>query len=301
MLYIRSSVFFCFSIWISLAMGTTTQEYLDFVLPLVKNAGQELLSVKNVEVEEKGEFYDVVTVYDRKIEQILFKKIKERWPDHKFIGEEESYTKGISQLSNESTWIIDPIDGTANFVRNLKDACISVGLVINKEQVMGVVYNPFMDELYTAIKGQGAYLNGVKIQTNGATDISKSVFNYELSLGVNTKYYDLYMYRLKHLLKHIGGIRSMGSAVMGLCYVATGRMEAYQCDGLFPWDAAAGVLIVREAGGYVRDSNGGEFDLMDPNYIATATKELSDKFMEIERRADQERESDAQNHKQLKF
>ncbi|CAH1109644.1 unnamed protein product [Psylliodes chrysocephalus] len=272
-------------------MANGVQEYLDFVLPLVKDAGKELVSAKDYEVEFKGEDFDVVTIYDRKIEDILIKKLKERWPDHKFIGEEESYINGVSELTNSPTWIIDPIDGTANFVRGLKDSCISIGLVINKEQTLGVVYNPFMNELYTAIQGQGAFLNGNRIVTNGATDIKKSVLNYEISLAVSSKYYELYMYRLKHLLKHIGGIRSMGSAVMGLCYVASGRMEAYQCDGLYPWDAAAGVLIVREAGGYVCDSRGGEFNLMDPNFLATATKNLSEKFMEIERKADEEREN----------
>ncbi|XP_050506897.1 uncharacterized protein LOC114331963 [Diabrotica virgifera virgifera] len=273
----------------------SVQEYYDFVLPLIKEAGQVLLHAKNYKIETKGEIYDEVTEFDRRIEEVLIKKIKERWPSHSFIGEEESHINGIGTLTDNPTWIIDPIDGTANFVRNLKDSCVSVGLVINKVQTMGLVFNPFLNELYTAIKGQGAYLNGKRIYVSKETNIMKAIFNYEVSLARNPKYYELYMYRLKHLIQIINGFRSLGSAVMGLCYVASGRVDAYQCDGLYPWDAAAGVLIVREAGGTVCDSRGCEFNLMDPNFLATSTKELSDKFMEIERKADDERLRDMKN------
>ncbi|KAJ8969549.1 hypothetical protein NQ314_001701 [Rhamnusium bicolor] len=261
------------------------QEYFDYVLPLVKRSGEELLTAENYEVETKGFVYDLVTIYDRKIEEILIKKIKEKWPTHKQGNE----INGINKLTDDPTWIIDPIDGTANFVRNLKITCVSIGLVIKKEQTLGIVYNPFLNELYTAIKGRGAFLNGQRITTNGQNDIAKSIFNYELSLARRPKHYELYMYRLKHLMKVIMGFRSLGCAVLGLCYVADGRLDAYQCDGLYPWDAAAGVLIVREAGGYVCDSRGKEFNLMDPNFLATSTKTLSDQFMAIERKADEER------------
>lgn len=265
------------------------RSYFDYVLPLVKESGKVLLEAKDFLVETKEEDYDLVTVYDRKIEEILIRKIKERYPEHKFIGEEESSAKQeVSKLSNDPTWIIDPIDGTANFVRDFHISCISIGLTINKEQVLGIAYNPFTQELFTAIKGQGAYLNGKRIYTSGQREIGKSVMAYELSLAKSKKLRDMYLYRLKHLINAIQGIRSFGSAVMSLCYVACGVMDAYQCDGLYPWDAAAGVLIVREAGGHVCDSNGKEFDLMDPNFLATATKQLSDQFMDIERKADDE-------------
>ncbi|XP_018562331.1 inositol monophosphatase 3 [Anoplophora glabripennis] len=274
------------------------QEYFDYVLPLVKESGKELLTAENYEVETKGFVYDLVTIYDRKIEEILINRIKEKWPQHKFIGEEESEVNGIKKLTDDPTWIIDPIDGTANFVRGLKITCVSIGLVIKKVQMLGIVYNPFLDELYTAIKGQGAFLNGKKISTSGQTEIGQTIFNYEMSLARRPKYYDLYMYRFKHLIKVIMGFRSLGCAVLGLCYVADGRLDAYQCDGLYPWDAAAGVLIVREAGGFVCDSRGKEFNLMDPNFLATATKSLSDQFMVIERKADEERINDRNASKQ---
>ncbi|CAH1967336.1 unnamed protein product [Acanthoscelides obtectus] len=123
----------------------------------------------------------------------------------RFIGEEESEASGIPELTDDPTWIIDPIDGTANFIRQLRMSAVSVGLVIRKQQTLGIVYNPFTNECYTAIKGQGAFLNGKRIRTNGETDISKVVFAYEISLARNPKYLDLYMYRLKHLMRVVSG------------------------------------------------------------------------------------------------
>ncbi|KAJ3640710.1 hypothetical protein Zmor_027254 [Zophobas morio] len=267
------------------------QEYFDFVLPLVKESGKVILEANDYEIETKEEIYDIVTIYDRKVEDILIKAIKTKYPTHKFIGEEESSAKNyISELTDDPTWIIDPIDGTANFVRSFPITCISIGLTIKKEQVMGIIYNPFMEELYTAIKGQGAFLNGKRLQTSKQTNIQKCVLNYELSLARNDKLREMYLYRFSHLISAIMGIRSMGSAAMGLCYVARGSMDAYQCDGLYPWDAAAGVLIVREAGGAVSDSTAGkEFDLMNPNFIAAASKRLLDQLLAVEKQADDER------------
>lgn len=223
------------------------------------------------------------------MEKILIQKIKERFPDHKFISEEDCcYKDDIPELTDEPTWIIDPIDGTANFVRNLPVTCISVGFVLKKEQTIGIIYNPFMEELYTAIKGRGAYLNGKQIYTSKEEDITRSVMNYELSLAKSEEFRKMYLYRFKHLITEIQGIRSMGCAALGLCYVAKGYVDAYQCDGLYPWDAAAGVLIVREAGGYVCDSSGKEFDLMKPNFLATSTKILGEQYLAVERKADEE-------------
>ncbi|XP_066138080.1 uncharacterized protein [Euwallacea fornicatus] len=266
-------------------------EYYEFIVPLVLQAGKILTNADEIETEFKQDkIWDLVTIYDRKVEAVLIHKIKERYPHHKHIGEEETERDNtVLKLTDHPTWIIDPIDGTANFVRNMHITCISVGLTINKEQVLGVVYNPYTNELFTAIKEEGAYLNGKRIQTSGCKEIQKSVMNYEISIARRNEYfYNLYLYRFKHLIKIIQGFRSLGCAVLGLCYVACGKTDVYQCDGLYPWDAAAGTLIVTEAGGYVTDSSGKEFDLMDPNFLGAATRELSDQYMKVEREADEE-------------
>nr|CAI5847486.1 unnamed protein product [Callosobruchus analis] len=183
-------------------MDHLVKECFDYALQLVKEAGKVLLTAKDYEVESKSDVYDLVTVYDRRIEEVLVKKLKEKWPYHKFIGEEESEVSGIPDLTDAPTWIIDPIDGTANFIRRLRMSAISVGLVIRKQQTLGIVFNPFTDD-----------------------------------------------------------IRSLGTAVMSACYVADGRLDAYQCDGLYPWDVAAAGLIVTEAGGHVCDTRAGMEEL----------------------------------------
>lgn len=251
---------------------------------------QILLDAKDIKGELKnGLDCDFVTLFDTKIEDKLKKQITASYPNHKFIGEEESSAKNEWSLTNDPTWIIDPIDGTENFMRKLRLSCISVAMTINKEQVFGIVYNPHMDELFSAIKDKGAYLNGQRIYTTGQTDYTQSLFNYEISMGrMGTYFYNLYMFRLKHLLPKVMGVRCFGCAALGLCYVACGRFDAYQCDGLYPWDAAAGTLIVREAGGFVIDSSGKEFDLMKPNFLATSSRELAQDYLEIERIADME-------------
>ncbi|CAH0558694.1 unnamed protein product [Brassicogethes aeneus] len=265
--------------------------FMDFVIPLVRNAGKLLLEAKNFKIETKDESWDLVTIYDRKIEETLILKIKEKYPQHKFIGEESSAAENsIPELTEEPTWIIDPIDGTANFVRRIPLSAISIGLTINKQVVLGIVYNPHLNELFHSIKGQGCFLNEERIQTSGLKDINGACFNYELSLARRELLRNLYLYRLKHLIGRTEGIRSLGSAVLGLCYVAKGAIDAYQCDGLYAWDVAAGSLFVQEAGGFICDTTGKpEIDIMNPNFLATATKELSDQFMAIEKIADEER------------
>ncbi|XP_018328562.1 inositol monophosphatase 2 [Agrilus planipennis] len=262
--------------------------YFETAIRLVKDAGKILLSAKKIHVEEK-EPGDLVTEFDRKIEEVLINELKKKFPSHKFIGEEESFTKNkINDLTDDPTWIVDPIDGTSNFVRKIPITCISVGLVIKRERIIGIVYNPFHGELYTAIRGEGAYLNGQRIHTSKKEDISRACFNYELSLAKAEIYRAMYLTRLKYLIGEVEGIRSMGSAAMGLCYVARGYTDAYQCDGLYPWDAAAGVLIVEEAGGYVCEPTGMEFDLMKPDMLACATEKLARQFLKIEKKADEE-------------
>lgn len=273
-----------------MALAEDVQDYYNFVLPLVKECGNLFLEARNEDMEVVNKStHDLVTKYDRQIEETLVKKISTKYPNHKFIGEEESGSKHtIPILTNDPTWIIDPIDGTTNFVKKLPQCGISVGLTINKEQVLGLVYIPYLEELYTAIKGQGAFLNGNRIRCNDVEETKKSLFGYEISMAAkNAIMRTCILTRLNFLVSEILALRCYGCPIISLCYVASGKLDAYQCDGLYPWDAAAGTLIVREAGGYVIDSSGKEFDLMRPNFLATCTKTLAEKYLELERKADE--------------
>ncbi|CAL7949373.1 unnamed protein product [Xylocopa violacea] len=234
-------------------------------------------------VETKDHEWDLVTDYDRKIENLLIKGLKEKFPDHEFIGEETvaSY-KETPVLTDKPTWIIDPIDGTINFVHSLPFTCISVGLTISKEIVAGIIYNPLMSELYTAIKGQGAYLNGKRIKTSNITELKKALIEYELfSLRSTSRNRDIKAGRFDAVVNATRGVRFIGSAAMALAYLAKGAVDCLQMDNLCAWDVAAGVLIVREAGGTVIDTKEEKYNLMKPNTIAAANDTLASEIRQL--------------------
>ncbi|XP_053990409.1 uncharacterized protein LOC128882707 [Hylaeus volcanicus] len=228
-------------------------------------------------VESKGEEWDLVTNYDRKIEEMLTKRLREEYPDHEFMGEESTdATKEKPVLTDKPTWIIDPIDGTINYVNSFPYTCISVGLSICKQLTIGIIYNPLAGELYTAIKGQGAFLNGKPIKTSNVTDLKTSLAEVELySLRYNAHSRDISLGRFGAILSNSRGVRYMGSATLSLAYIAKGALDCLQMDGLHPWDVAAGVLIIREAGGTVIDTKGDEYDFMKGNTIAAANEKLA--------------------------
>lgn len=255
-------------------------ELYNFVEPLVASAGQYMRegyqSARQKNVEVKTEFYDLVTIYDKKIEELLVNGIKKKYPHHKFIGEEESAeNKRTPILTDEPTWIIDPIDGTTNFIRKIPHACISIALSVKQEIVLGIVYNPTANEMYTAKKNQGAFLNGEKIQVNNCKKMNDAVVGYEISLIHAPAVRDKNIKRLYKLGSQAQGTRSFGSAALSLCYLASGAIDIYHIEDLKPWDMAAGAIIIREAGGIVLNPKGGEFDVMQPNIVSAATKELA--------------------------
>ncbi|KAK9297298.1 hypothetical protein QLX08_009011 [Tetragonisca angustula] len=228
-------------------------------------------------VETKDYDWDLVTDYDKKIEDVLTKGLREKFPDHDFIGEETvADTKETPVLTDKPTWIIDPIDGTINYINGNPNTCISVALAICKELVIGIIYNPIVSELYTAIKGQGAFLNDKPIKTTCNTELKKSVIEIELfSLRSRSRDRDIRLGRFEAYVNITRGVRFMGSAAMGLAYVARGAVDCLQMDPLKSWDVAAGVLIVREAGGTVIATKEDEYNVMRPRTIAAANETLA--------------------------
>lgn len=229
-------------------------------------------------VDTKSASWDLVTEYDSKTEELLIKTLSEAFPDHKFIGEE---TASKTKLTDEPTWIIDPIDGTTNFVHGIPYCCISIGLAISREVVIGIVSCPPLNQIFTAIKGRGAFLNGKPIHVSKAEELQNAVMGYEFSLGSRPELRELFINRYRALVAKAQGMRSFGSSQMQLCLVAMGSLDAYQVEFLWPWDVAAGSLIVTEAGGTVIDIDGGKFDCEKSRIIATSTKKLAEEIVEV--------------------
>jgi myo-inositol-1(or 4)-monophosphatase len=268
-------------------------ECFTFIKALTRKCGEVLLEgIKDSGVVElKEDYYDLVTIYDGKIERMLMDGIRERYPDHRFIAEEESsVNKEIQRLTEAPTWILDPIDGTVNFVHRLNLVVISVALAINKELVLGIIYNPCLNEFFEVQKGHGAFLNGSKITVSAVTEMNKALFAHEISLATASWAFEKNIERIKAFVRKAVGMRSLGSAALTLAYIAQGSIDAYNVEDLKPWDIAAGALLIQEAGGVVIDKTGGAYNIMKPDIIVAGTEELAQKVLEIVQEIDRKLE-----------
>jgi myo-inositol-1(or 4)-monophosphatase len=237
----------------------------DFAVGITREAGDFLKGKlrEGVRVDYKGEI-NIVTEADHMSEVMLLSRIRSRFPDHDILTEESA---GVQQGS-ACRWIIDPLDGTTNYSHGYPVFCVSVGFEKKGQTVLGVVYNPMLDELFVAEKGKGAFLNGRKIGVSKTRELTKSLlatgFPYDIRENPdnNINYFNVLALRAQ-------AIRRAGAAALDLAYVAAGRFDGFWELNLHPWDTAAGWLLVLEAGGCVTDLFGGEFSLRSPHVLAT--------------------------------
>ena len=232
---------------------------IDQILSLLREAGEIMKSARDIEkgIEEKDGEANFVTVYDSAVQKFLFEKLAALFPDAAFVGEEDS-ADDIAHLTSGRAFVIDPIDGTTNFIKHFGHSCISVALCENGETVLGVVYNPYTDEAYCAEKGKGAYyLCGGRRRP---LCVSSQPLSNGLSLVGTAPYYtelhDRTFAAMRTLFDHSLDVRRCGSAALDLCMIADGRAEVYLEMLLSPWDYAAGMLLVREAGGVITQLDG---------------------------------------------
>ncbi|XP_076750205.1 uncharacterized protein LOC143423039 [Xylocopa sonorina] len=269
----------------------TEDVYYDFAIKLARDAGQILkAAVEGVKkIDEKLGAWDLVTEHDRKIEDIIIGRLKAKFPDHSFIGE-ESTGKELPELTDAPTWIIDPIDGTTNFIHGFPHTCVVIGLAIKKEMAIGIIYNPVLEQLFTARKGRGAFLNDKPIRVSNVSDFSKALVCYESGFIKVDYLREKTMERLETIVRAAQGIRTLGVAALTLCYVAMGIVEAYCIEGpgISTWDIAAASLIISEAGGVVVDRATGEkIDIMKPRAIGACNEKIANKLVQLIREADQ--------------
>ncbi|XP_051134004.1 inositol monophosphatase-like isoform X1 [Andrographis paniculata] len=257
----------------------SVEDFLAKALDAAKSAGEIIRSgfYESKVVHHKGEV-DLVTETDKKCEQLIFDFLKQQYPNHKFIGEETSAACGTEELTDDPTWIVDPVDGTTNFVHGFPFVCVSIGLTIGKIPTVGVVYNPIMNELFTAVRGKGAFLNGEPIKVSSQNELVKSLLVTEVGTKRDTATVDAATNRINSLLFQVQAIRSCGSTALDLCGIACGRLDLFYQHGFGPWDVAAGFVIVTEAGGLVYDPTGKDADITIPQ-IAASNPHLKDVFV----------------------
>ncbi|KAH8302796.1 hypothetical protein KR044_010766 [Drosophila immigrans] len=256
-------------------------DIFDFAVVLVRNAGAMALesskAKQRLTYTTKEHERDLNTRTDNEVEAMLIKAINGKYPDHKIIAEEEvsKSATGEVKLTNEPTWVIDPIDGTMNFVHKFPHYCISVAFLIDKSTVFGIIFNPAMQEFYSARKFQGALLNDEPIHTSGQAELKNAMVLQEYGSGMDEGRTNCYMENANRLIKKTHALRSIGSSAMGLAMVASGNADAFYFFGLHIWDMAAGNLLVTEAGGTVIDPAGGEVDILSRRVLAAASHSLA--------------------------
>jgi myo-inositol-1(or 4)-monophosphatase len=217
------------------------------------------------QIERKdGQVTNLVTEIDKNAEQLVIGKIRQCFSHHDFLGEES----GAAEIKSEYRWIIDPLDGTVNYTHGLPAFCVSIGLEHKGEIVLGVVYDPNLDELFTAEKGKGAWLNRKRIEVSKTAKLIESLIVTGFPYDVNDNP-DPALKHFRNFLVEAQAIRRLGSAALDLCYVAAGRFDGFWEGALRPWDMAAGVLMVTEAGGRWTDYRGTPSNVYNKQMLAT--------------------------------
>jgi myo-inositol-1(or 4)-monophosphatase len=247
----------------------TVSDILQFVEVMSRQAGAILMDgfghVRHV--YQKG-VIDLVTEFDKRSEELILSSIQENFPAHAILAEESGHNQTISEYQ----WVIDPLDGTTNFSHGIPVFSVSIGLLKNHSPVVGVVYDPFRNEMFSAEAGHGAFLNNHPIHVSSQTDLGHAVistgFPYDLRTNPQNNLAQFVQFQLR-----TQAVRHLGSAALDCSWTAMGRLDGYWEFGTKPWDVGAGTLIVREAGGRVTSTDGGE------DYLASETIVVSNRLL----------------------
>ncbi|QEG23659.1 inositol monophosphatase family protein [Mariniblastus fucicola] len=246
-------------------------EFLEAAVAAAKLGGDKLIEwMGKVDVREKGP-RDLVTQADFDSQQAISEYLLGNFPDHEFLGE-ESTDKSLVTKPGVFCWVVDPLDGTVNYVHQLNSFSVSIALRYGGETIAGVVYDPVIGEMFSAVSGGGATLNGKAISHSRCTEIGKALVVCSFSSSVDRHHPEVE--RFLRVLGQAGSIRRLGSAALNLCFVACGRSDSYWATGLNCWDIAAGWLILKESGAVMKTLDGGQVDFFEPKFCAAATEEL---------------------------
>lgn len=255
------------------------QEYANTAERAARAGGEILMAMQgHIQARCKGR-NDLVTEADLASQRAIRDILLGQYPDHGFVGEE---SKGAIAELNRSLgdpdrrdsfrWIVDPLDGTTNYIHGMPHYCVSIGLERSGELLAGVVFDPVSGECFRAVRGGGAELDGKPLAVSGCQHVSDALIAFGFAPDVRPGSPEVAQFlAIMHACR---SIRRMGSAALNLCYIAAGRMDAYVAGCAKVWDVAAGALIVREAGGHITGIDGGDFDLRFPHFICAATSLL---------------------------
>lgn len=246
-------------------------------------AGEALLTWRtSVQAREKGP-RDLVTYADLASQRLIRHMLLEAYPDHGFLGEEQE-ADGTRGQACEYQWIVDPLDGTTNYVHGLPHYAVSIALEHRGQILVGTVYDPVARESFTAVRGQGACLNGERLRASGVTNLRQALVAVSFAASVERDAAEVYQFL--EALPVCRAIRRLGCSSLNLAYLAAGRFDAYWAMSTKAWDIAAGVLLVQEAGGLVTGIGGEPLDVYQGHFAAAATPELHAELLALLKRAE---------------
>ena len=228
---------------------------------------RKMVNLAKLKVEKKGH-NDFVSDADHAAEKAVISVIQKHYPDHAIQAEESG-----KQGESDTVWIIDPLDGTTNYLHGFPVFAVSIGVQHKGRMEHGVVYDPSRQELFTASRGQGAQLDGHKIRVSGRKALDDALIGTGFPFRQADMDLDPYMDMLRKVMRNTTGIRRVGAAALDLCYVAAGRLDGFWETGLSPWDLAAGSLIIREAGGIISGLDGSE-NFLDTGHVLTGPPKI---------------------------
>jgi len=244
---------------------------LNVALMAARSAGNTLIrkmvNLDKLKVEQKGP-NDFVSDADIAAERAIIKTIQRHYPDHAILAEESG-----AQGESDTVWIIDPLDGTTNYLHGFPVFCVSIAVQVKGRVEHAVVYDPLRQELFTATRGTGAHLDSRRIRVSGQKILERALIGTGFPFREGGAELSPYMDMLVKVIRNSSGVRRPGAAALDLCYVAAGRLDAFWETGLAPWDLAAGALIIREAGGMVSGLDGSE-NFLDTGHILCGTPRI---------------------------
>jgi fructose-1,6-bisphosphatase/inositol monophosphatase family enzyme len=257
-------------------------QYLMMVVPKCSHILRESFHKDNtVLTTEKGSsFDDFINDTNKRTEDSIIKCLQAKWSNHTYLGKTTARQRGV-MITDEPTWLIEPIDGTTNLVHKFPQVSITVAFFLNKQVQIGVVYNPITETVFSAIKGQGAFMNGKTIHASLCTDLSMAQVCTEFGHSKDPAHLQVKMANMSNVITKCHSIRSIGLSSLGVCYVACGACDVFYDYGTHIWKIAAGVLIAKEAGCLVTDPNGGEFDMTSRRILITASQQLTTQFVPL--------------------
>jgi len=253
------------------------QQHLHVAIAAAKAGATELMLRRHSRVVSEKAPKDLVTDADLAAQRAILEVLDSAFPDYAFVGEEAGKTEPLEavrrgEASAPPCWVVDPLDGTVNFVHGLQNFAVSIGLYSGGMMRLGVILDPVYDELFTAISGGGATCNGEPIHTSDCDSIDNALVACSFPAGIDRQSPEIN--RFVDVLEHCQSLRRLGSCAMNMCYVASGRLDAYWAGNVQPWDSAAGIVIAREAGATISRYDGGPLDDWNPKFCVSATESL---------------------------